>query len=69
MSSPFYRITNSSHCQQQVAKQTGNIGYVLHAEKDEAHLIFGGFKFTTEYNAKNGLLVYNYVNTISKFTV
>ena len=31
---------------QQVAKQTENIGNGLHAEKDEAHSVFGGLKFT-----------------------
>ena len=36
---------------QQVAKQTGHIGDVLHAENDEAHLVFVGFKFSTKYNA------------------
>ena len=54
-------------CPQQVAKQTGNISYGLYAEKDEAHLIFGGFKFTTKYNTNSGLIIYNYFNGISKF--
>ena len=32
---------------QQVAKQTGHIGDGLHKEGDASHLIFLGFKFTT----------------------
>ena len=52
---------------QQVAKKTGHIGDVLHAEKDEYHLFFGVFKFTTKYNANIGLSIYNYVNSIYKF--
>ena len=31
---------------QQVAEQTGHIVNGLYAEKDEAHLVFGGLKFT-----------------------
>ena len=52
---------------QQVGKQTGNIGDGLQAEKYESHLVYGGFKFTTKYNAHGGLPVYNSVNRISKF--
>ena len=52
---------------QQVAKQTGHIVDGLHAEKDEACLVFVGFKFTTKYNSHGGLPIYNYVNGISKF--
>ena len=52
---------------QQVGKQTVHIGDGLHAEKDEAHLIFGRFKFTTKYNTNSGLPIYKYVNAISKF--
>ena len=54
-------------CPQQVSKQTGNIGDGLNAEKYEAHLIIGGFKFTTKYNSHSGLPIYNSVNSISKF--
>ena len=52
---------------QQFEKQTGHIGDGLHAEKDEAHLVFGGFKFTTKYDSHSGLPIYNSVNGISKF--
>ena len=52
---------------QQISKQTEHIGDGLHAEKYEAHLIFGGLKFTTKYKANRGLPIYNYVNGISKF--
>ena len=52
---------------QQVSKQTGHIGDGLHAEKDEAHLILVGFKFTEKYNANSGLTIYTSVNFISKF--
>ena len=52
---------------QQVAKKTGHIGDVLHAEKDESHLTFEGFKFITKYNSHSGLPVCNYVNGISTF--
>ena len=54
---------------QQVAKQTGHIGNGLHTEKDEAHVIFGGFQFTTKYNASSGLPIYNSSNGISKIKV
>ena len=52
---------------QQVAKQTWHIDDGLHAEKDAAHLIFVGFKFTTKYNANSGLPIYSSVNGVSKF--
>ena len=52
---------------QQVTKQTGHADEVLHVEKDKARLIFGGFKFTTNYHSSSGLPIYNYVNGISKF--
>ena len=52
---------------QQVTKQTGHIYYELHTEKDEAHLVLGGFKFSTKYNSHSGLPIYNSVNGISKF--
>ena len=39
----------------------------MHVEKDEAHLVFGGYKFATKYNAHGGLPIYNSVNGISKF--
>ena len=55
-----------SFCPQQVAKKKHIVGG-LHAEKYEAHLIFGGFKFTTKYNANSGLSVYNSFNGISKY--
>ena len=42
-------------CPQQVAKQTGNFGDELHAEKDEVHLFFWELKFTTKFNAHSGL--------------
>ena len=51
----------------QVEKQTGQIGDVLHAGKDEARLIFGAFKFTAKYNANSGLSIYYSVNGISRF--
>ena len=54
-------------CPQQVAKQTGHVGDGLHAEKDEAHLVFGGFKFTTKYDSHSGLPIYNSVNGIFTF--
>ena len=38
-------------------------------KKDEVHLVFGGFKFTTKYNAHSDLPIYNSVNSISKFKV
>ena len=34
---------------------------------DEAHLIFGGLKFTKIYNTNSGLPTYNSVNGIYKF--
>ena len=52
---------------QQFSKQIGHIGDGLHAEKDEGHLIFGGFKFTTKYNANSGISIYNHFKGISKF--
>ena len=52
---------------QQVAKQTEHIGDFLHVERDEAHLIFGGLKFTTKYNANSGRPIYNSVNIFSTF--
>ena len=52
---------------QQVAKYTGKIGDGLHAEKDEAHLTFGGFKFTTKYKYTSGLPIYISVNNIYQF--
>ena len=52
---------------QQVAKQTVHIGDGLNAEKDKAHLFFGGFKLTAKYNANGGLTIYNSVKGISKF--
>ena len=54
-------------CPQQVIKQTVNIGDGFNAEKDEAHLIFGGFRFTKKNDANSGLPIYNYINRISKF--
>ena len=53
-------------CPQQVAKQTGHIGDGLHAEMDSAQLIFGGFKFTTQYNKSSGLPIYTSASGISK---
>ena len=52
---------------QQVEKKIGHIGDGLHAEKDESHLTFEGFKFITKYNSHSGLPVCNYVNGISTF--
>ena len=52
---------------QQFTKQTGYIGDGLHAENNEAHLIFGGFRFTKKNDANSGLPIYNYINRISKF--
>ena len=52
---------------QQVAEQTGHIVNGLYAEKDEAHLVFGGFKFTKKYNAYSSLPICNSINGISKF--
>ena len=54
---------------QQVSTQIGQISYGLHTEKDEAHVIFGGFQFTTKYNASSGLPIYNSSNGISKIKV
>ena len=53
----------------QAARKTGHIGDGFYSEKDEVHLIFGGFKFTTKYNANIGLPIYKSVNGISKFKV
>ena len=53
-------------CPQQVTKQTGHIGDGLHAENDDAHLIFGGLKSTKKYNANSRLLIYYSVNVIYK---
>ena len=38
----------------------------MHAEKYEAHLVFEGFKFTTKYDARSCLPIYNSFNGISK---
>ena len=54
-------------CPQKFATQTGYIGDGLHAENNEAHLIFGGFKFNTKYNANSGVPIYNSVNCKYKF--
>ena len=67
MSSPYYRLTNSAHFPTTSCKKKGQIGYVFHAEKYEARLVFGGLKFTTKYNAHSGLPMNNSVNGISKF--
>ena len=60
-----YQFGSFSH--NKLQKKTGHIGDGLHAEKDEAHPFFGGFKFTTEYNFHSGIPIYNSVNGISKF--
>ena len=39
----------------------------MHSEKDEARLVYGGFKITTKYNAHSGLPIYNSFNGIYKF--